>query len=95
MAGPLRILIVDDDQVDRMAVRRLLGQAAVHAEIEESGDPVSALAALASGALDCVLLDYHLPGADGVSFLRDLRANGTPCRWWHSPVRATKSWPSR
>ena len=76
MAGPLRILVVDDDQVDRMAVRRLLRQAGVDAEIEDCADPASAHAALAARSLDCVLLDYHLPGADGVSFLRDLKANG-------------------
>jgi signal transduction histidine kinase len=76
MPGPLRILIVDDDQVDRMAVRRLLRQAAIDAEIAECGDPASALQALAAGGLDCVLLDYHLPGVDGVSFLRNLRRDG-------------------
>ena len=76
MAGPLRILIVDDDEVDRLAVRRLLRQAAVDVEVEERADPASALDALAAGGLDCILLDYHLPGADGVSFLRSLRTSG-------------------
>jgi signal transduction histidine kinase len=76
MSGSLRILIVDDDEVDRLAVRLLLRQAAVEAEVEDCLDAPSALQAVAAGRADCVLLDHDLAGTDGVSVLRDLRANG-------------------
>jgi signal transduction histidine kinase len=75
MAG-LRILLVDDDQVDRLSVKRLLRQARVDADIDERADRESAAAAIREGTYDCVLLDYHLPGTDGAAFLRQLRNDG-------------------
>jgi signal transduction histidine kinase len=76
MADPLRILLVDDDEVDRLSVKRLLRQAGIAAEVEERTDRQGALAALREGRVDCVLLDYRLPPSDGVSLLRDLRDRG-------------------
>ena len=73
---PLRLLLVDDDQVDRLAVKRLIRQAGIEATFEECADPASALAAIRDGTFDCILLDYHLPGTDGLELLRDLRNSG-------------------
>src|SRR5687767_5554252 len=73
---PLRLLLVDDDQVDRLAVKRLIRQAGIEATFEECADPASALAAVRDGTFDCILLDYHLPGTDGLELLRDLRNSG-------------------
>jgi signal transduction histidine kinase len=73
MTDALRLLIVDDDLVDRRAVKRLLATAGVVAEIVECSDRDSALAAVQRERFDCVLLDYRLPGTDGVTLLRDLR----------------------
>jgi signal transduction histidine kinase len=74
MAEPLRLLLVDDDEVDRLAVTRLLRRTHFDAAVHECTDPASALAAAGSGGFDCVLLDYNLPGIDGLSLLRELRA---------------------
>ncbi|HET7217187.1 MAG TPA: response regulator [Vicinamibacterales bacterium] len=76
MADPLRILLVDDDEVDRLAVKRLLRQAGIAAEIDERADRGGALTAAQQNRYDCVLLDYRLPGTDGVSLLRSLRDRG-------------------
>src|SRR5215211_7561680 len=76
MTDPLRILLVDDDDIDRLAVKRLLREAAIHAEVHERTDRHSALATAAEERFDCVLLDYRLPGTDGVSLLRELRSKG-------------------
>lgn len=73
MDDQLRILIVDDDQVDRMAVRRALKAGGVHADVHEAADVDSALAALRSGGIDCAFLDYQLPGGDGMRVLRTVR----------------------
>ena len=77
-AGVLRLLLVDDDAVDLMAVRRAIGRSSLAgAEIREAGDAVSALLALRTGdheaPVDCVLLDYNLPGASGLDVLRVVR----------------------
>ncbi|MES2261263.1 MAG: response regulator [Pseudomonadota bacterium] len=73
--GPLRVLIVEDDLVDRMACRRAFAAdpAAAFALIEaDSGQQGLALAQ--SAAPDCILLDYHLPDVTGLEFLARLQA---------------------
>jgi len=74
--NPLRILLVDDDEVDRLSVKRLFRQAGIDAEIHECAERSAALAAARSEAFDCILLDYHLPGTDGVELLRELHNSG-------------------
>jgi CheY-like chemotaxis protein len=87
-APPLRLLVVDDDAVDRMAVRRALRQAGISATVSEAADGAEAVAAVraavradaagpggAGAALDCVLLDYQLPDATGLDVLRRLRSD--------------------
>ena len=76
MSEPLRILLVDDDVVDRLAVKRLLRDAGIAAHVSEHGDRGSALDAARRERFDCVLLDYRLPGTDGIALLRDLRNGG-------------------
>jgi signal transduction histidine kinase len=70
----LTILLVDDDVLDREAVQRTLRKAGIDAQLLEAGTADEAFA-LARGA-DLIFLDYHLPGTDGVSVLRELRREG-------------------
>ncbi len=77
-SGTLRLLLVDDDAVDLMAVRRAIAKSSLAgADIREAGDAASALQALRSGddeaPVDCMLLDYDLPGASGLDVLRIVR----------------------
>jgi len=76
MPSLLRVLIVDDDMVDRLAVRRLLSKTGFDVDIEECQDERCARTAMHHGHFDCVLLDYHLPGQDGIAVLRQLRNGG-------------------
>ena len=71
---PMRVLVVDDDEFDRLAVRRALQQSGISATIEEAPSASEAMARLASGTYEGVLLDYSLPGADTVALLRKRRA---------------------
>ncbi|CAN5753335.1 hypothetical protein BH23GEM3_BH23GEM3_02990 [soil metagenome] len=73
---PLRILVVDDDEVDRMTVRRALRTAGVHAEFTEAEDVRVAVTALKEKFFDCAFLDFRLPGGDGLDVLRKVRAAG-------------------
>ncbi|WP_414545852.1 ATP-binding protein [Nostoc sp. CCY0012] len=70
----LRILVVDDDEVDRMAVGRALTQAGVCMKLSEVDNGKDALAALKSTTYDCVFLDYRLPDQDGLTLIQTLRA---------------------
>jgi signal transduction histidine kinase len=73
-----RILLVDDDEVDRMAVRRALSAAGMPLETD-AADGQSAVALLQEQPFDCVVMDYHLPGTDGLRLLRTLRSSGITC----------------
>ena len=76
MNTPLRILLIDDDDLDRLAVKRLLRQTRFDASVDERTDYQSALEPLSRHAYDCVLLDYNLPGHDGLEILSELRLKG-------------------
>ena len=67
---PLRILLLDDDEVDRMAVRRALSQAGLEADLREAADGTTGARMVQEEAFDCVLLDYRLPDTNGLEFLR-------------------------
>lgn len=72
----LRILIVDDDEVDRMVVRRALRSQGVGAELVEASDASSALQMLRSGKFHCAFLDFYMPGHDGLWLVQQVRAAG-------------------
>lgn len=66
----IRLLLVDDDQVDRMAIKRTLNESLENAFLileAETGEQGLKLALTEKP--DCVLLDYHLPDFNGVEFL--------------------------
>lgn len=69
----VKILVIDDDAVDRERVRRLLARASLRASVMEEAEPIRALARLKQLAPELVLLDYSFPGEDGLSILRKLR----------------------
>ncbi|HEY9858022.1 MAG TPA: PAS domain S-box protein [Candidatus Obscuribacterales bacterium] len=72
----LKILVVDDDDVDRMAVRRALKAAGLSLELLEVSSYSSAIALLQQQPFDCVLLDYRLPDGDGLTLVRTVREAG-------------------
>lgn len=77
---PLKILVVDDDELDRLAVRRCLQQSMLDVRLHEAESAAGALEEAATGAYDCILLDYYLPGEDSLDMLRELQqvAPATP-----------------
>ncbi len=72
----LKILIVDDDEVDRMAVRRALKTAGLTLQLAEADTAESAITQLQKGNFDCAFVDYRLPDKDGLALVRELRNNG-------------------
>jgi len=76
MEERLRVLVVDDDDVDRMAVRRSLKASGIDAEITEAEDAATALRQIRSASFDCALFDFRMPGSDGLELLRQIRADG-------------------
>jgi PAS domain S-box-containing protein len=72
----LRVLVVDDDEVDRLSVRRALAATNTRPELSEAADAEGAFEAIRRGGLDCVLLDFQLPQMDGLTLLCRLRSQG-------------------
>lgn len=72
----LNVLIVDDDEVDRMALSRALKATSLNVVIAEASDAEAALASVAEVEPDCIFLDYHLPGRNGLSLVRRMRRMG-------------------
>jgi len=74
LTGPLRILLVEDNDVFRQALELLLG---LEAGIEVVGavtDGTAAVAACATFEPDVVVMDFRLPGMDGVETTAALQA---------------------
>lgn len=67
-----RILLIDDDAVDRASVRRALAKSSLTHEIVEASDGQTGLAAAQAETFDCVLLDYRLPDVDAADLLTTL-----------------------
>jgi PAS domain S-box-containing protein len=72
----IRILLIDDDEVDRMAFRRSLKKTSVVADISDAPDARTALELISSSQFDIIYLDYLLPGADGLNLLEQFRSRG-------------------
>lgn len=76
-ASPLRILLVDDDQIDREIFKRALVATGVRSTVTEFVAAEPALDAVdVREAYDVAFFDLQLPGRDGLELLRDLRGNG-------------------
>ena len=69
-----RILVVDDDIVDRKAIRRLLDSVEREYIIDEASSEDEAFEACARKKYDCILLDFRLGNADALEILPRLKA---------------------
>jgi signal transduction histidine kinase len=81
LRGPTRLLIVDDDAVDREMYRRHLRADSLHSYVViEAATAEEAIVLLDDGPYDCIVLDYRLPGADGLSVFEALRNSDSGMR---------------
>ena len=69
----IRLLVVDDDQIDRLACKRVLArQSDCDFVILEAETGYQGLELARAQQPDCILLDYHLPDLNGLEFLAEL-----------------------
>jgi CheY-like chemotaxis protein len=78
MPNLMNILLVEDDDVDVMNVRRAFKKANITNPLFTAGNGIEALALLRAGSIPknrVVLLDLNMPKMNGIEFLRELRAD--------------------
>jgi CheY-like chemotaxis protein len=75
----LNILLVDDDEVDVMTVRRAFAKANIANQLYVATDGIEALELLRTDGIPpsrrLVLLDLNMPRMNGIEFLREVRAD--------------------
>ena len=69
-----RILIVDDNELLRTVLRKLLHTLGF-AHVDDAEDGVAALEKLATGSWDAVITDWQMPRMDGITLLRHIRSS--------------------
>ena len=73
------IWVIDDDRLDIMTVKRAFSQQKVNVPLSiftSASDALKRIESVSdSGFPDLILLDLNMPGIDGISFLRKIRAS--------------------
>lgn len=68
----VKILIIDDDKVDRASLKRDLRNTHLVSEIVEAETGLIGIERFKQESFDCVLLDYYLPDKEGLEVLQEL-----------------------
>jgi signal transduction histidine kinase/HPt (histidine-containing phosphotransfer) domain-containing protein len=71
----LKLLVIDDDDVDRMQLKRALAASEFKYSLSESPllDNLDSIDSL--NTFDCIFLDYLLPGDNGLTVVKKMRKN--------------------
>jgi CheY-like chemotaxis protein len=67
------VLIVDDSKLARMAVAKLLSNLRPDWRRVEAANADEALAAASPDSVDIIMIDFNMPGRDGLALAGDLR----------------------
>lgn len=79
-APPLKLMIVDDSQVARAVLSRMLAASGDFEIVATAGDAGEALRLLPSTPVDIVLLDVEMPGESGLEALPEIVRQGRGAR---------------
>jgi len=71
----MKILLVDDSNTIRSIQKKILNQIG-YTDLTEAEDGVVALQRVAEDTPDLILLDWNMPNMDGLTFLKEFRAQG-------------------
>ncbi|MGO2513320.1 EAL domain-containing protein [Marinomonas polaris] len=69
----LKLLIVDDDDVDRERIRRMLSKPDIETSISEASSVEDSMDFLSNNDYDCVIVDYRLGLNSGLTLLNNIR----------------------
>ena len=69
----MNILLIDDDEIDRLEIKRSLKRGPIQCEVVEAETADEGLTHLATSKFDLVLLDYMMPVKRGIDLLEDIK----------------------
>jgi two-component system, chemotaxis family, chemotaxis protein CheY len=72
----MKVLLVDDSRTIRNLQRNILSKLG-HTDVVEAADGIEALAQIAAGRPDLVLIDWNMPNMDGITLVRKIRETDT------------------
>ena len=73
MRLPTRVLVVDDSGTMRSIVRKILLASRYTMDISEASEGIAALNHLGTQKVDVVMLDYNMPGFNGIETLAEIK----------------------
>lgn len=76
MQDSIRILLVEDDDIDILAFERAVKRGGLNYEITVNHNTEEVLKMAAKEKFTCIFLDYLLPGSDGLAVLKKMRSIG-------------------
>ena len=76
MDKSMKILVVDDFPTMRRIVRNLLKELG-YSNVDEAEDGAAGLSRLRGGGYDFVISDWNMPNLDGLSMLKEIRADAS------------------
>ena len=68
----MQVLFVEDDPMNRRVVKDMLGVAGV--EMSEAPEAETGLSMIGENTYDLILMDLRMPGMDGLTAIRHIRA---------------------
>lgn len=73
---PIKIIVIDDDRADRLAIRKALSKSGLQVTIDEVYQCSTGKEQLKNNKYDCAIVDYCLPDGDGLELVRSVRDVG-------------------
>lgn len=70
---PYKVLIVDDSKLARMVIASAFRRLRPDWELTEASNAEEAIGVITAGAIDVALIDFNMPGTDGLELVANIR----------------------
>src|SRR6185436_19538862 len=77
-ANTIKVLCVEDDELDRMIIKRAVKSSGMNIDLTFAEDIDSGKSKTTDIEYDCIFLDYNLPGGSGLELLKYIRQHNNP-----------------